>query len=210
MADSSPLNENVSGKLPETDYEAELLKPAIAELLRTIPAMWAGFDFDKLTAVQSNALFLLTAAGMVERRGWIRSTIANHPTCFELRFQATGEAGFVRAMEAASAIEYEVWGDAWRKWSDGETRGRCPFHAEGISPQEWRLTDQGTLALGELNGTNADANPATVFDFVLKRGFFGPGFWLRKQLNDRTLTDDERRTIARHLARPMQFAGRSR
>ncbi len=80
-------------RLPRTDAEADLLKRAIAELLRTIPETWADFDLDRLTVIQDNALFLLTAAGMVERRGWLRSTIANHPTAFEVRFQATGEGG---------------------------------------------------------------------------------------------------------------------
>jgi len=86
-------DENVSARLPTSDMEADALKPSIAELLQSIPATWAEFDLDKLTARQSISLFLLTAAGMVERRGRIRTTIANHPTCFELRFQATGEAG---------------------------------------------------------------------------------------------------------------------
>jgi len=192
-----PIDENVSERLPKTDDEIELLKPAIAELLRTIPETWAEFNHDALTAIQANALFLLTAAGLVERRGWIRATIANHPTCFELRFQATGEGGFVKAMESATAIQFESWADAWRTWCAGETGNRFPVHAEGILPQEWRLTGQGIVARGDLAN---NAQSATVFDFVLKRGFFGPGFWLRKQLNERALTDDEKRTIARHLA----------
>ena len=58
-------------RLPRTDAEADLLKRAIAELLRTIPETWADFDLDRLTVIQDNALFLLTAAGMVERRGWL-------------------------------------------------------------------------------------------------------------------------------------------
>ena len=102
--------------------EADLLKPAIAELLRTIPESWAEFDLDRLTVVQDRALFLLTAAGMVERRGWLRSTIANHPTAFEVRFQATGEGGFAKAMEQAVATEYETWKEAWQTWKTGETK----------------------------------------------------------------------------------------
>ncbi len=192
-----PNEENVSERLPQTDDETELLKLAIAELLRTIPETWAEFNHDALTAIQANALFLLTAAGMVERRGWIRATIANHPACFELRFQATGEGGFAKVMETATALQFESWADAWRTWRAGPAGNRSPVHAEGILPQEWRLTGQGIVARGDLAN---DAQSVTVFDFVLKRGFFGPGFWLRKQLNGRATTDDEKRTIARHLA----------
>ncbi len=61
--------EFMAERLPRTDTEADLLKPAIAELLRTIPESWAEFDLDRLTVIQDNALFLLTAAGMVERLG---------------------------------------------------------------------------------------------------------------------------------------------
>ncbi|MBX3435235.1 MAG: hypothetical protein KF847_18100, partial [Pirellulales bacterium] len=191
-------DENVSGRIPQTNDEIELLKPAIAGLLRTIPETWAEFNHDDLTAIQANALFLLTAAGLVERRGWIRATLANHPAR-ELRFQVTGEGGFNKAMEAASAILYESWADAWRTWCDRETGtdSRFPVHLEEFSPQEWRLTERGTLARRDLAN---DAQSAAVFDFVLKRGFFGPGFWLRRRPNERALTDDEQRTIARHLA----------
>jgi hypothetical protein len=69
--------EIMAERLPRTDAEASLLKAAIAELLRTIPETWAEFDLDRLTVIHNNALFLLTAAGLVERRGWLRSTIAN-------------------------------------------------------------------------------------------------------------------------------------
>jgi len=93
--------EIMAERLPQTDAEASLLKAAIAELLRTIPETWAEFDFDRLTVIQNNALFLLTAAGLVERRGWLRSTIANHPTAFEVRFQATGEGGFAKAITSS-------------------------------------------------------------------------------------------------------------
>lgn len=192
-----PKDENVLKYLRQTNEEIELLKPAIVELLRKISDTWAEFKPDALTAIQANALFLLTAAGLVERRGWVRATIANHPTCFELRFQATGEGGLVEEMENATAIQFETWADAWRTWCVSETGNRFPVHAEGILPQEWRLTGQGIVARGDLAN---DARSATMFDFVLKLGFFGPGFWLRKQLNEGALTDEERRTIAHHLA----------
>jgi hypothetical protein len=167
--------DNVSESLSRSEAETELLKTAIAELLRTIPKSWAEFNLDALTAIEGNALFLLTAAGMVERRGWFRSKIANHPTCFEVRFQATGEGGFANALEHATVVEYATWGSALRDWKAGEMRDVSPFRIEMMKPQEWRLTKEGGLALGDLNGTNLDASPADVFDFVFKQGRFGPG-----------------------------------
>jgi len=196
MAGGVPFEENVSEQLPKTDAEADLLKPAIAELLRTIPETWAEVDLAALTANQDTALFLLTAAGMVERRGWLRSTIANHPTCFEVRFQATGEGGFAKALEHATAIEYAAWGDAWRAWKAGETGHVSPFHTEAMKPQEWRLTNEGVIARGDLDGTNPNPMPKDVFDFVLKRGFFGPGYWLRVGWSNQPKFEDNKRLIA--------------
>ena len=118
---TSSAGDNVSGRLPKTEAEAALLRPAIRKLLRTIPETWAEFDLDGLTAVEDNALFCLVAAGMVERRGWYRTSILNHPTYFEVQFQATGEGGFAQAVEPAIAAEYATWGDAWRAWKAGET-----------------------------------------------------------------------------------------
>ncbi len=186
-------------RLPRTDAEADLLKPAIAELLRIIPETWAEFDLDRLTVVQDRALFLLTAAGMVERRGWLRSTIANHPTAFEVRFQATGEGGFAKAIEQATAAEYETWKEAWRTWKTGETKNGSPFRTEAMKPQEWRLTDQGVVARGDLDGTNRVTDPDATFDFIFKRGFYGPGYWSRLAASnpkrvDRALIEEQCRS----------------
>jgi hypothetical protein len=191
----SPAGDNVSGRLPKTEAEAALLRPAIRKLLRTIPETWAEFDLDGLTAVEDNALFCLVAAGMVGRRGWYRTSILNHPTCFEVRFQATGEGGFAQAIEQAIAAEYATWGDAWRAWKAGETRDASPFLVQIIAPQEWRLTNQGVIARGDLDGTNPDADSDTVFDYVLKRGFYGPGYWLRLCYSDPAKAAASRATI---------------
>jgi hypothetical protein len=171
--------ENVSERLPRTEADADLLKPVIVKLLQTIPKSWAEFNLDALTAIEDNALFLLMAAGMVERRGWLRSTIANHPTCFEVRFQATGECGFGKAIEHLTAVEYATWGDAWQAWKAGETGHVSPFRIETIKPQEWRLTADGVIARSELDGSNRTVGFDNVLDFIFKRGFFGPGYWGR-------------------------------
>ncbi len=197
-------------RLPRTDAEADLLKPAIAELLRMIPETWVEFDLDRLTVIQDNALFLLTAAGMVERRGWLRSTIANHPTAFEVRFQTTGEGGFAKAMEQAAAAEYETWKEAWRTWKAGETKNVSPFRTEAMKPQEWRLTDQGILARGDLGTPDRGTDPDATFDFIFKRGFFGPGYWSRLAASnpkrvDRAIIEEQSRSTGQdwtELPRP--------
>ncbi len=192
-------DENVSERLPRSDAEADLLKPVIANLLRTIPDTWVEFDHDSLSAVQARALFLLTAAGMVERRGWMRTRIANHPTYFELHFQATGEGGLNRALEKASALQYQTWRDSWLAWKASETKDVSPFHSEGMKPNEWRLTDLGVDARCGLGSNNNSTAANCVFDFVLKCGLFGPGHW-HLISTARALTTDELRTIAEHLA----------
>lgn len=168
-----------SERLPATDAEAELLLPVIGEMLREVPESWGEFDLDALSHVQENALYLLTEAGMVERLGWLRASMANHATYFEVCFQATGEGGFAKAMEKAVALEYETWADAWRAWKAGKTGRVSPFVTEAMSPQRWRLTDQGVIARRDL-----DERPDAVYDFVLRRGMYGPGYWLRLRICD--------------------------
>jgi hypothetical protein len=160
--------ENVTRRLPRTDDEANLLKPAIAKLLRTIPEAWAECDSDGLTAQEQNALFLLVAAGMVERRLRFRLAMANHPVAIEAVLAVTGEYGGVEAMQAVVAKTWHLWEQAWREWNAGESRGVPPVHCESLKPHEWRLTEQGTLARKELE----DGKPAMVYDFVLKRGVY--------------------------------------
>jgi hypothetical protein len=192
---SSGDDENVSAKLPASELEAAALNPPLASLLRTIPKIWAEFSADELSMLESRALFLLTAAGMVERRGWIRTTIANHPTSFELRFQATGEGGFYRAMQQATAIELQTWEEAWNEWKTGAAKSSSPFAVQEISPQEWRLTDQGEIARNVLR-----TDPTSVLDFVLKRGLYGPGYWFHRPLAGEPLSPADEQIIERHLA----------
>jgi hypothetical protein len=126
-----------------TEAEVNLLRPEIAGLLRKVPESWAEFASDSLTSIHADALFLLTAAGLVARRIWVRAKMANHDTCFQWRFQVTGEGGYAKVAEEVAPVLYETWADAWRKWRAGETRDCCPFIITGIEPQEWRLTKRG-------------------------------------------------------------------
>jgi hypothetical protein len=189
--------ENVSERLPQTDAEADILKPAIAGLLRTIPETWAEFEPDKLTATESTALFLLGATGLVERRCRLRLRMLNHPTMFEATFTATGERGAVDALKPLTAVLWGEWQDAYRAWISGDRADVVPVHCEGGKPDEWRLTDQGILARGDFDGTKPNANPDDACDFILKRGVYGPGYWIWKA-TFWGLTEDDKQTIQNH------------
>jgi hypothetical protein len=192
-----------SGEWLITDLEAARLKPAIVDLLLSIPVTWAEVVFDNLTSLQERSLFLLIAAGMVERRGWIRSTMANHPTALEVRFQATGEYGLVSAVEQVASVAYQIWRDAWSVWNEGEKEGRSPFHVHMFKPQEWRLTDQGELARDEVSSADGEADIADIADvvnYVLKRGIYGPGYWHRRAILNQPPSAAEQRIIERELA----------
>jgi hypothetical protein len=192
----------VNSMWPTNELDAQALRPAIAGLLTSIPLTWTEFDSDQLSARQSQALYLLTAAGMVDRRFRCRVSFANHPVQFELQIQATGESGYELAMQSATAIQFKTWSDAWIEWSKSDTKELSPFHIQLLRPEEWRLTDQGELARDDLSGKTPGDDPAIVFDFVLQQGFFGPGFWARQLYSGRPLTDDEARVLESH-----QFAG---
>jgi hypothetical protein len=146
----------------------EMLDPAIAELLGRIPDTWQTYRPDDLTEVQSQALFLLTATGMVERRERLRLRMAGQPVEAEATLQATGEYGIVEALEPLAAHLWSDWGEGFSAWNDGETRDASPFCCERLEPAEWRLTDQGVLARQDL----AAGQSRRVFDFVLGLGFF--------------------------------------
>ncbi len=145
-----------------------LLQDAVAALLRRIPECWTEYDADTLTATEAQALLLLVAAGMVERRIRLRMRLHNHPVAAEATMTATGEYGFVEALEPVLASMWGEWKDAYHAWRTGETRGEPLSVTEHLKPDEWRLTDQGTLARADLDGGHAER----ALDFVLRRGFF--------------------------------------
>ena len=146
----------------------DLLQTAVAALLRRVPERWEEYDADSLTATESKALFLLVAAGMVERRIRFRTHLHDHPVAVEATVTATGEYGFAEAMEPVLASMWTDWKDAFLAWRNGEARGAPSMVTEHLKPDEWRLTDQGALARVDLDGGNAHI----ALDFVLHRGFF--------------------------------------
>ena len=162
---SNEIRSNIPGRITAP---AEMLEPAVAELLRRIPDTWQAYRPDDLTETQSQALFLLTAADMVERRERLRMRMLNHPIVVEATITATGEFGGVEALEALAASLWADWKDAYGQWNRGDTREVAPFHCERLEPAEWRLTPEGVLARQDL----ADGEQGRVFDFVLRRGIF--------------------------------------
>jgi len=150
------------------DTAADFIQTAVAALLSRVPERWEEYDGDSLTATESQALFLLVAAGMVERRIRFRAWMHKHPVAVEATVTATGEYGFAEAMEPVLASMWTDWKDAFLAWRNGEARGAPSMVTEHLKPDEWRLTDQGALARADLNGGNAHV----ALDFVLRRGFF--------------------------------------
>ncbi len=161
----NPIQSNIPGRITAS---AEMLAPAISELLRRIPDTWQAYRPDDLTETQAQALFLLTAAGMVERRERLRLRMLNHPVVMEAAFTATGEHGGVDALQFLAASTWTEWQDAYRQWKSGDTANVPPMHCERLEPSEWRLTDQGVSARQDVGG----GQEARVQDFVLKSGIF--------------------------------------
>lgn len=160
--------------MPDAHFDPaaeDLIETAVAALLHRVPARWEEYDADSLTATESKALFLLVAAGMVERRIRFRLRLHNHPVAIEATVTATGEYGLAKAMESVLASVWSDWKDAFQAWRAGETRGAPATVTEHLKPDEWRLTDQGVLARVDLDGGHA----RTALDFVLRRGFFDGG-----------------------------------
>lgn len=94
---------------------------------------------------------------------------------------------------SVSADEYATWGDAWRAWKAGETGNVSPFHTEHLKSQEWRLTDQGAIARKEL-----ESDSDNVLDFVLKRGPYGPGYYVRKYIQEPAFVQEHKELLERY------------
>ena len=152
---------------PVTDDEAAELGPVVADLLRTVPETWGEFDRAEMTAAQDRALYLLTAAGMVERRMRFRVSMATAPTSLEAVLTATGEHGFGEAMRPLLAKAWALWGSLYEAWNAGAARENPPFVVESVPPREWRLTECGSIARRDI-----EAGDVRPLDFVLWRGFF--------------------------------------
>jgi hypothetical protein len=144
------------------------VEQAIRDLLRAVPDTWGEYDPDGLTELQSRALFLLVAAGMVERRTTFRLRLFGHPVAAEATITVTGEDGAVEALERLAAGVWEEWRDAYEKRRAGELKEAPAFHCERIGREQWRLTAEGVQGRQDVDAGELKM----VLDFVLKRGFF--------------------------------------
>ncbi|MBN1508629.1 MAG: hypothetical protein JW955_17410 [Sedimentisphaerales bacterium] len=144
------------------------MEQAIRDLLRAVPETWGEYDPDGLTELQSRALFLLVAAGMVERRTTFRLRLFGHPVAAEATITVTGEYGAVEALERLAAGVWEEWRDAYEKRCAGELKKAPAFHCERIGREQWRLTAEGIQGRQDVDAGELKM----VLDFVLRHGFF--------------------------------------
>ncbi|MGV6814302.1 MAG: hypothetical protein ACWA5W_04730 [Phycisphaerales bacterium] len=126
------------------------IKP-IEVLLRTIPERWHDFDHDDLTATEQQALFLLVAAGLVERRISVKGEFVGQAPAIEFTIDVTGEYGIIEAMEPVAAEMWTKWGPAFESWKASDAGGTTPFRFTRPGSDRWRLTDHGVMARGDLD-----------------------------------------------------------
>lgn len=157
---------------PVTDDEAARLWPVVADLLRSVPEVWSAFDRDNLTATQDRALYLLTAAGLIERRFGGRWQMASgSPDVIEATtITFTGESGLGFAMAEIAA---EIGRLSEERIEAGEYRGGRAYRFERTGPGEWRLSDMGALAKSDLGR----ATEFNVFNAVMRRGTYDGRPW---------------------------------
>lgn len=148
-----------------SEDETGAVEEAILQLLKRIPERWEELDPEALSAVEEEAMVLLTGAGLVERRFSIRLSLIGHQMQIEAKASATGEHGLIEAMEPVLRKAWDAWADFYKEHAEGPEEERPTFFCEQTGPESWRLTDQGVLALQDIEA----GNTKVVLDFVLKR-----------------------------------------
>lgn len=79
--------------LPQDDN----IESLVTCFLRTVPETWTDHDPLTLSELQERAVYLLTTAGMIERRVTLRLRMVGHPVAVEATITMTGEAGLATA-----------------------------------------------------------------------------------------------------------------
>jgi hypothetical protein len=148
--------------------ETITIEQAIFHFLHTVPETWTDYDPATLSALQERAVYVLTAAGMIERRVTLRLRMVGHPVAVEATITMTGEGGLAQAMGFVLTDIWSEWQEAFERHRSGDLKDQPFSHCERVGNEQWRLTAEGVLARNDLDAGNA----ATVYDFVLKRGFF--------------------------------------
>jgi hypothetical protein len=148
--------------------ETITIEQAIFHFLHTVPETWTDYDPATLSALQERAVYVLTAAGMIERRVTLRLRMVGHPVAVEATITMTGEGGLAQAMGFVLTDIWSEWQEAFERHRSGDLKDQPFSHCERVGNEQWRLTAEGVSARNDLDAGNA----ATVYDFVLKRGFF--------------------------------------
>jgi hypothetical protein len=155
----------MSGRNSPNDDSIEDL---VSFFLRTVPETWTDHGSSKLSELQERAIRLLTAAGMIERRVTFRLRMAGQPVAVEATISLIGEVGLAQAMRFVLKETWNEWQKAFEEQRSADLKVESNFHCERIGDEQWRLTAEGVVARKDLDTGNAP----TVFDFVLRRGFF--------------------------------------
>jgi hypothetical protein len=149
--------------------EITTIEQVIVHFLHSVPETWTDHDPTTLSELQERAVYLLTAAGMIERRVTLRLRMVGHPVAVEATITMTGEGGLAQAMGFVLTDIWSEWQETFERHRSGDLKDQPFSHCERVDNEQWRLTEQGVLARRDIE--NGDEQ--RVLDFVLKRGFFG-------------------------------------
>jgi hypothetical protein len=110
------------------------------------------------------------AAALLERRLSSRISLIGHPTSFESIITASGENGFVKAIEPVLKSVWQAWEDDYLKRIAGAEQDRPQFHCERTGSEQVRVTRWGEQAQQDLR----DGLGGQVLDCVhRRRRYFG-------------------------------------
>ena len=96
------------------------LEHHVGRFRRTIPATWTEYDSAALAEPEERALFLPSAAGMVERRTTRRLQMFGHPVAVEATITAAGQFGFVEAMAPVCSAMWDEWQELFERRLAGD------------------------------------------------------------------------------------------
>jgi len=146
------------------------LDAAILAVLQRTAEAWAPLDRTRFSAGEEQAVALLTAAGLTERRIALRLRMAGEKESIEAVITVTGEKGLGQALEG-------VLVEAWGLW-EGEIHSRkakpdgppAVFECTRTRHEEMRLTELGAKFVDEVKA----GERRYVLDFVYRTGMYGP------------------------------------
>lgn len=139
---------------------------AVYDVLGSVPKTWEPVDFGKFGSLQEKTAQLLIEGGLVEIRRSARIVLPGHPTTFVSTYMATGVHGPAMALKSVLGELVREWGEPIHEWINGGMSKSPPFQVVLTdTPDEWRLSDQGEIALDEF-----DSDYSAVLSYVLREG----------------------------------------